>query len=165
MPKQIEKQLVEDYIAEKLQGLDWKFVEASELKRESARDPLLIDNSKEAVLRINKNLNLGEEEIKKVVDEYKPDTIFFSTLLYGKKGVLPPRDWWYYIYDIGQHVLFYCAESLKYIGDLLGYNFYTNDIDFHCYSKNNKFEKILKYKEKKIIKLYDRYSGRVDTLQ
>jgi len=71
MPKQIEKQLVEDYIAEKLQGLDWKFVEASELKRENARDPLLIDNFKEAVLRINKNLNLGEEEIKKVVDEIK----------------------------------------------------------------------------------------------
>lgn len=105
------------------------------------------------------------DEIKKVVELYNPETIFFSTMLYGKKGVLPQRDWWYYIYDIGQHISFYCTDSLKYIGDLIGYNFYTNGIDFHCYSKNNKFEKILKYKEKKIIKLYDRYSGRVDALQ
>jgi type I restriction enzyme R subunit len=71
MPKQIEKQLVEDYAAENLQNLGWKFVEASELKRESAREPLLIDNFKEAVLRINKDLNIGEEEIKKVMDEVK----------------------------------------------------------------------------------------------
>ena len=38
MPKQIEKQLVEDYIAEKLQSLGWKFIESSQLKRESSRD-------------------------------------------------------------------------------------------------------------------------------
>ena len=38
MPKQIEKQLVEDYAAENLQSLGWKFVEASQLKRESSRD-------------------------------------------------------------------------------------------------------------------------------
>ncbi len=71
MPKQIEKQLVEDYIAEKLQSLGWKFIESSQLKRESSRDPLLIDNFKEAVLKINKNLNFGDEEIKKVVDEVR----------------------------------------------------------------------------------------------
>jgi len=71
MPKQIEKQLVEDYIAEKLQSLGWNFIEASQLKRESPRDPLLIDNFKEAVLKINKNLNFGDEEIKKAVDEVR----------------------------------------------------------------------------------------------
>jgi len=71
MPKQIEKQLVEDYIVEKLQSLGWKFVEASQLKRESTREPLLIDNFKEAVLKINKDLNIGEKEIKKVINEVK----------------------------------------------------------------------------------------------
>jgi len=71
MPKQIEKQVVEDYIAEKLQSLGWKFIEASQLNRESSRDPLLIDNFKEAVLKINKNLNFGDEEIKKVIDEVR----------------------------------------------------------------------------------------------
>ncbi len=71
MPKQIEKQLVENYTAEKLQDLGWKFVEASQLKRESAREPLLIDNFKEAILKINKDLNIGDEEIKKVIDEVR----------------------------------------------------------------------------------------------
>ena len=71
MPKQIEKQLVENYAAEKLQDLGWKFVEASQLKRESAREPLLIDNFKEVILKINKDLNIGDEEIKKVIDEVK----------------------------------------------------------------------------------------------
>lgn len=71
MPKQVEKQLVEDYIAEKLQGLGWKFVEASELKRENTREPLLIKNLREAIFKINKDLNLGEEEIKKAIDEVK----------------------------------------------------------------------------------------------
>ncbi|KUK99395.1 MAG: putative type I restriction-modification enzyme, subunit R [Parcubacteria bacterium 32_520] len=71
MPKQIEKQLVENYAAEKLQGLGWKFVEASQLKRESAREPLLIDNFKEAILKINKDLNISDEEIKKVIDEVR----------------------------------------------------------------------------------------------
>ncbi len=80
MPKQIEKQLVEDYIAEKLQNLGWKFIEASQLKRESPRDPLLIDNFKEAVLKINKNLNFGDEEIKKVVDEVR-------LLISGQEGI------------------------------------------------------------------------------
>ncbi len=80
MPQKIEKQLVEDYVAEKLQSLGWEFIEASKLKRENTREPLLIENLREAILRINKDLNIGEEEIKKVIDEVK-------LLASGQEGV------------------------------------------------------------------------------
>jgi len=35
MPKKLEKQLVEDYIAQNLQELGWKFVESQELDRQA----------------------------------------------------------------------------------------------------------------------------------
>jgi len=69
MPKQLEKKLIEDYVAEELQSIGWKLVKADELRRESIKQPLLIDNFKNAILRINKDLNIGENELKKVIDE------------------------------------------------------------------------------------------------
>ncbi|HOL22198.1 MAG TPA: HsdR family type I site-specific deoxyribonuclease [bacterium] len=66
-----EKKLVEDYIGEKLEEIGWKFVVAGELKRESTREPLLFENLKEAITRINRDKNIGDEEIKKVMDEIK----------------------------------------------------------------------------------------------
>ena len=71
MPKKLEKQLVEDYIAQKLQKLGWRFVAPQELERESIREPLLVDDLKRQILRINKDLGIGEEELKKVIDELK----------------------------------------------------------------------------------------------
>ncbi|MCL4417241.1 MAG: HsdR family type I site-specific deoxyribonuclease [Actinobacteria bacterium] len=71
MPKNTEKKLIEDYVAEKLQGLGWKYVEQISLNRETIREPLLIENLKEAISRINQNLGIGEEEIKKVINEIK----------------------------------------------------------------------------------------------
>lgn len=66
-----EKKLIEDYVSEKLKEIGWKFVPPDKLQRESTREPLLIENLKEAILRINKELNIGEEEIKKVINELK----------------------------------------------------------------------------------------------
>ncbi len=71
MPQKAEKKLAEDYAVEKLQEIGWRFVEAAELNRENIKEPLLIDNIKSAVLRINKDLAIGEEELKKVIDEIK----------------------------------------------------------------------------------------------
>jgi len=80
MKEKPEQKLVEDYAAERLQGLGWKFVPAPDLQRESISEPLLIENLKTAILKINKDLNLGEEELKKVVDELK-------LLTSGQEGV------------------------------------------------------------------------------
>ncbi|MCX8083219.1 MAG: HsdR family type I site-specific deoxyribonuclease [bacterium] len=66
-----EKRLVEDYVSEKLREIGWRFFEPVELKRESIREPLLIENLKEALTRINRDKGIGEGEIKKVIDEIK----------------------------------------------------------------------------------------------
>jgi len=71
MPKKLEKQLVEDYTAQKLQELGWRFIAPEALERENIREPLLIENLKSAILRINKDLSIGKEELKKVIDELK----------------------------------------------------------------------------------------------
>ncbi len=71
MDKFTEKSLVEDYIVKQLQTLGWRFVPAEELERESFEEPLLISNLIKAIKRINKNLNVGDDEISKVLNELK----------------------------------------------------------------------------------------------
>jgi type I restriction enzyme R subunit len=131
MPKQIEKQLVENYAAEKLQDLGWKFVEASQLKRESAREPLLIHNFKEAILKINKDLNIGDEEIKKVIDEVR-------LLASGQEGI--KKFLHFFKYGIG--VKFEKERIVKIV----------NLFDFENI-KNNEFvfSKQIRHKEKDLI--------------
>jgi len=64
-----EKSLVEDYIIKQLQDKGWHLVPADELERESFEEPLLINNLIRAIQRINKELNVGDEEISKVLNE------------------------------------------------------------------------------------------------
>ena len=71
MIRKLEKKLVEDYVSQKLQEIGWQFVLPQELNRESIREPLLIDNLEAAILRINQDKGVGEEELKRVVDELK----------------------------------------------------------------------------------------------
>jgi type I restriction enzyme R subunit len=66
-----EKELVENYIVEKLQEKGWQFVPADELERESFEEPLLISNLIRAIQKINKNLGVGNEEISKILNELK----------------------------------------------------------------------------------------------
>jgi len=69
MPKQLEKKLVEDYAVEKLQELGWRFVEQSELGRKSIKEPLLIDNLKRALFKLNEDLNITDDEVGKVLGD------------------------------------------------------------------------------------------------
>jgi type I restriction enzyme R subunit len=64
-----EKKLVEDYILKKLQGKGWKFVPADNLERDSYKEPLLVPNLSRALERINKESNIGVEEINKALNE------------------------------------------------------------------------------------------------
>lgn len=66
-----EKSLVEDYIVKQLQAKGWQFVPAVELEREGFEEPLLIPNLIRAIRRINKELDVGDEEINKVLNELK----------------------------------------------------------------------------------------------
>ncbi len=71
MTNQFEKQLVEDYVIEKLKESGWQFIPADQLQRPSLSEPILEENLKKQVIKINKNLNIGEEELKKVINELK----------------------------------------------------------------------------------------------
>jgi hypothetical protein len=67
------------------------------------------------------------------------DNLLFTTEL-QPESVKSVNDWWYLIPETGQHVSLYNQASLKYIADKLGYNFYTDGISLHLFSKK-KFRK------------------------
>lgn len=117
MSRPLEKTLVEDYVAENLEKIGWKFVPANEIGRESFREPLLIERLKSAILRINSNLGISEEELKQVIDGLK-------LLPFGQEGV---RRFLHFLkYGIG--VKFEKERVVKYV----------NLFDFER-SENNEF--------------------------
>lgn len=69
MPKQLEQQLVEDYFIEELPKAGWKFIKAEDLPRASLKEVLLVERLKQAIMTLNPNLGLGEEELKYILDE------------------------------------------------------------------------------------------------
>lgn len=84
MSNQFEKKLVEDFVVNKLKENNWTFIESGNLQRQSITESLLINNLKKQLYKINKNLDLGEEEIKKVIDELK----LLTTDINGNKRFL-----------------------------------------------------------------------------
>lgn len=69
MPTFREKSLVEDYVISQLEAKGWKFIKSEELARESFEEPLLVSDLIRALKRINPEI--GDEEIKKVLNELK----------------------------------------------------------------------------------------------
>jgi len=75
MPTFNEKSSVEDYIIRKLTDeKGWKLVPADELERESYDEPLLVKNLVRAIRRINKNFELSESDIGRILVELKHRT-------------------------------------------------------------------------------------------
>jgi len=99
-----EKLLVEDYLIEKLEEKGWKFVSASSLERESMDEPLLIPNLVRALKRINRKSSIGDEEIKKVLNELK----LTGTGIEGAKRILN-------FYKFGIPVKFEKEKVVKYV--------------------------------------------------
>ena len=74
MPLFSEKSLIEDYFVEQLQlrsGGCWRFVLADELEREATEEPLLTAAFIRAMKRLNKNIEIGDDEVKQVLNELK----------------------------------------------------------------------------------------------
>lgn len=99
-----EAKLVEDYIVQRLQERDWKFVPADELERESYQEPLLIPNLIRALKRINEGIEIGDEEINKVLNELKLAGIGIE----GAKRILN-------FYKLGIPVKFEKERVVKYV--------------------------------------------------
>lgn len=66
-----EKRLVEDYIIEKLKQKNWNFIEASRLKRDDLREPLIIPDLIEAIKRINTGVELTESDVNRILSELR----------------------------------------------------------------------------------------------
>ena len=75
------------------------------------------------------------EEISKMFS--MSDNILFTTFLNDNLTVNELKDWWYLGEYNGQHISFYSQKSLKIIANNYNYNFYTNNIDTHLFSKKN----------------------------
>ena len=74
MPLFNEKSLIEDYFVEQLQvrsGKRWRFVGADELEREATEEPLLTSAFIRALKSLNKDIGIGDDEVKQVLNELK----------------------------------------------------------------------------------------------
>ena len=69
MAKFTEKSIVEDYFIEKLKEKGWNFIPADDLHRESYEEPLLTSNLVRSLKSLNEDIDIGEEEIKHVLNE------------------------------------------------------------------------------------------------
>jgi len=72
------------------------------------------------------------EEIKEILKFSK--NLLFSTELLPRQ-LTNINTWWYLSPETGQHISFYNFESLSFIANKLGYNFYTDGSFLHLFSK------------------------------
>jgi len=104
MNKFTEQSLVEDYIIEKLRSSGWTFVPAEELERDDYKEPLLIPSLTRALKRINEETNIGDEEIRHVLNELR----FVGTGSEGAKQILN-------LYKFGIPVKFEKEKVVRYV--------------------------------------------------
>ncbi len=92
------------------------------------------------------------------------DTIILSTVLQPTTALTSTDDWWYFIPETGQHVALYTAKALAHLGAQFGYNFYTDGLGLHLFTKKNlstdPFKKVRDpffiRKMRRIVNKYDR---------
>jgi hypothetical protein len=90
------------------------------------------------------------EEIEKMLQHSK--NLIFSTELIPNISIKMVNDWWYFIPETGQHVAIYSEKSLSYIAQKLGYNFYTDGVNFHLFTKHQFDNDILRKIKKNYLK-------------
>ena len=62
------------------------------------------------------------------------DFVLFSTDLISVPAPVTEK-WWYYCLEHGQHVSLYSMQSLEYIARKYKYNFLSNGLNTHIFSK------------------------------
>ncbi len=77
------------------------------------------------------------------------DSILFSTLLH-KTGIVPDKDWWYYGFDHGQHVVFYSNKTIKYIAEKFNLHLISNKTTTHLLTRKKVNKYILKFLQNKV---------------
>ena len=72
------------------------------------------------------------EKITGVIKKYKPEVLFFTTMLHDGN---PSNDWWYFANSGGQHISLYTKKSLKILAKKAGMKLSSNDRNIHILSK------------------------------
>jgi len=70
--------------------------------------------------------------IGKIIQKYSPKIFLFSTLIHNGN---PPKNWWYFSNDGGQHISLYTRKSLEILATKLNLNYSTNGVNLHLFSK------------------------------
>jgi hypothetical protein len=97
------------------------------------------------------------------------DNLLFSTEILPVKTLVSAEDWWYFVPEIGQHISFYTIESLKYIARLHNFNFYSNGVNLHLFTKLNLNDNVIfksskeSFWQRKVRKYYERLSNKKNT--
>lgn len=67
--------------------------------------------------------------ISEAFGKYGSRTLVFSTLTFS--GPVPPKSWWYYLFNTGQHISFYEPRTLAALAERLGCRHYMISTDLH----------------------------------
>lgn len=62
--------------------------------------------------------------IQEKMEQSNSQTLIFTTELYPDNKI-PSEDWWYYMFNTGQHISFYSKKTFEKIAENLGLNFYS----------------------------------------
>lgn len=93
--------------------------------------------------------------LSEIFEAYGCQTILFSTLVFNQR--VPPRDWWYYSFEGGQHISFYQARTLEMLADRLKCNYFMLSPALHLITdrtltktsrvilSSNRFRKLYSY--------------------
>ena len=73
--------------------------------------------------------------LNNIFNKYRCKTLIFSTLTFSSK--IPPKDWYYYSFETGQHITFYQPRTLAILAELLSCNYYMINSGLHIITDIN----------------------------
>lgn len=71
--------------------------------------------------------------IKEKIAQYGSRTFVFSTLTHHWE--VPPKDWWYYTFETGQHISIYTRETLSRLAAEIGWHYLPLSDEMHVFTQ------------------------------
>ena len=71
--------------------------------------------------------------VKEKIRDYGARTFVFSTLTHSWE--IPPRDWWYYTFETGQHISLYTRRTLSRLADEIGWHYLPISNEMHVFTQ------------------------------
>ncbi len=93
------------------------------------------------------------------------DSVLFSTLLVPK-GIQRAEDWWYFVPETGQHIVFFSVPALEMLASRTGCQLFSNHSDLHLLTRRkmaNPFQQKKKSIPVRVAEKYLRWAMPSDT--